>query len=251
MHKAIWASTVAVATFTFGSEALAQANLHSADVLRPGDNMIYGEAGWPDVAFGFQHGVSDKVDVGVRLGFIYGWEFAPAFPGALGLGVRVPIRITPLRREKVSLQIHIDPGLKFDSFGSGYGCVQGPFGQCIYAGPYNGYFFGDGLRFGLWLYFGLDVGIHLTREATLTFGFDMPVYVNFTNGVYGAIPLLFGPGFEYHINDNMSVGGQLKLGPTIIAYSAPCGATPFGPVDCTFNPTFLGLLAQGFFAYRL
>jgi hypothetical protein len=251
MHKGIYATAFAVTAITLSSEALAQANLHNADVLRPGDNMLYGEVGYPDLAFGWQHGVSNTVDVGIRVGFIYGFEFSPVLSGVLGMGVRVPIRITPLRREKISLQFHIDPGLKFDDFGSGYGCVAAPGIGCVGNPYYYGYFFGGGLKFGLWLYAGLDVGIHLTREATLTVGLDMPIYINFTNGVYGAIPLLFGPGFQYDINANMSVGGQIKLGPTIIAYSAPCGGGPFGTVDCSYSPTFLGLLANGFFAYRL
>lgn len=243
MHKAIWASTFAVAAFTFGSEAFAQANLHSADVLRPGDNMLYGEVGWNDVAFGFQHGVSDKVDVGVRLGFIYGWEYTTYT--ALGLGIRVPIRITPVRREKVSFQIHFDPGLKFDNFGSTAGCALGPRGALVCDNIYGG-----DLHFGLWLYFGFDVGIHITRDATLAFGMDAPFYANLTNGVYGGIPLLFGPAFEYHIDDHMSVGGTLKLGPSIYAYSvdAPCG---LGTCSTSVDSTTLGLIANAFFAYRL
>jgi hypothetical protein len=233
MQKTIWASMFALAALTVGSEARAQANLHSADVLRPGDNMLYGEVGWPDLVFGFQHGVSDKVDVGFKFNFIYGYEYRDYT--ILGLGMRVPIRITPLRREKVSFQIHFDPGLKFDAFGNG--ACNGRAGTCV----------DDGLAFGLWLAFGLNFGIHLTREATLSFGMEAPFYVNFTNGVYGGIPLLFGPGFEYHIDDHMSVGGNLKLGPSIIAAST----TDARGVTTSYSDATIGLIAQAFFAYRL
>jgi hypothetical protein len=240
MHKPMWASTLAIAsaiafaiaTLTVASEAHADANLHSADVLRPGDNMLYGEAGWPDVAFGFQHGVTDKVDVGFRLSFFYGAEYTTDV--GLGLGLRVPIRITPIKRDKFSFQIHFDPGIKFDSFG---GCR----GNLCRGGP------GGPLEFGLWLYFGLDFGIHITREATLTIGMDAPIHANVTNDVYGQIPLLFGPAFEYDIDDHIAVGAQVRVGPDINAH--PCPGAFGGNGTC--SGAVFGLLANGFFAYRL
>lgn len=260
MRKTICASTVAAAALLFGSEARAQANLHSGDVLRPGENMIYGELGWPDAAFGWQHGMSDKVDIGIRASLIYGFEYTTYSPAPLGLGVRVPIRITPLKREKVSLQIHFDPGIKFDSFGSGVGIVcthvnGAGFCDRYSSTGYGNYFGGDALRFGLWLYTGLEVGIHITRDATISPGLDIPVYINLTNGSYGAIPLLFGAAFQYNINDQMSLGGTLKLGPSILAvgntyYGCSTVVGP-GVVASCGPPTPLGLLANAFFAYRL
>jgi hypothetical protein len=242
MRKTIWAGLfAAAAAFTVGSEARADANLHSGDVLRPGDNMIYGELGWPDLVFGFQHGMSDKVDIGFRFSLIYGWEYTAGT--AIGLGMRVPIRITPVRTGKISFQIRFEPGLKFDNFGE----------TCDLAvrGTVCGDFFGvgdAGLHFGLWIPLGLDVGIHITREATLSFGMEAPIFINFTNGVYGAIPLLFGPGFEYDIDDHMAVGGNVKIGPTIIA--ACVGQDQFGNCINTSGAT-VGFITSAFFAYRL
>src|SRR4051812_26711095 len=109
MQKTICASLIALAAFAVGSEARAQANLHTGDVLRPGDNMIYGDVGWPELTMGFQHGMSDKLGLGFRFSFIYGFEYRTYTH--LGLGMRVPIRITPVKTGKVSFQIHIDPGL--------------------------------------------------------------------------------------------------------------------------------------------
>jgi hypothetical protein len=225
-------------------------------VLRPGENMIYPEVGWPDLAFGWQHGVSDKVDIGIRASFLYGWEYT-TYTG-LGFGVRVPIRITPLRTQRVSLQIQIAPGLKFDNFGGNGGCVRfDAFGNCLQygnVGGYYDYFGGDALHFGLWLYTALEVGIHLTRDATISPGIDIPIFINFTNGSYGAVPLLFGAAFQYNISDNMSIGGTLKLGPSILAVGdyGGCGvAGPFGVAVSCGPPTPLGLIANAFFGYRL
>ncbi len=228
MRKTIWASAMALAAFTLGREALADANLHSADVLRPGDNMLYGEVGWPDLSFGFQHGLTDKLDIGFLFSFIYGDEYTAN--SVLGLGMRVPIRFTPVRRDKISFQLHFDPGLKFDSFGS---CHEVN-GNCVS---------NDDLHFGLWLDFGLDLGIHITHEATLSFGLEAPFFINFTNGVYGGLPLLFGPAFEYHIDDHMAVGANLKFGPSIHAQSDANG-------NSTSSATF-GFITQAYFAYRL
>jgi hypothetical protein len=226
----MWASALAVATFALPSEAHADANLHSADVLSPGDNMLYGEAGWPDLAFGFQHGATDKLDIGFRLSFFYGYEYATLT--GLGFGLRVPIRTTPVRREKFSFQIHFDPGIKFDSFGGGCRAAAALCGGA-----------GRMLEVGIWLYSGLDFGFHITREATLAIGVEAPIHVNVTNLVYATVPLLFGPAFENDIDEHMAVGAQARLGPVIDPYPCPnvtgCSGVAFG------------LLVNAFFAYRL
>ncbi len=222
----------AVAALTLGSEARAQANLHTADVLTPGSNMIYGEVAWPDLTLGWQHGLNDKVDIGLKLSLIYGIEYTDHT--AVGLGLRVPIRITPLKTNKVSLQFRFEPGLKFDRFGSSNcATVQGQT-VCGATSPTD---------FGLWIPLAVDVGIHITREATLSFGLEAPFYVNLTNQVYGGIPLLFGPAFEYHVDDHISLGFNLKIGPSIGAYSDGNGNTG--------TSVEVGFITQAFFAYKL
>lgn len=222
MRKTIVASTLALAAFAFGSEARAW-GLHNGDTLNPGDNMIYGEVGWPDLTLGFQHGLNDKVDIGFRFSLDYGLDYTTITE--LGLGMRVPIRITPYRSGKLSFQVRIEPGLKFDSFG--------------HSRFNGGGFYDDGeLHFGLQIPIGLDFGIHLSREATLAFGFDMPLYINLTNGAGAAIPLLFGPGFEYHVNEHIALGLNTRFGPSIFAVRGG-------------SYTDFGLITQGFFAYRL
>jgi hypothetical protein len=239
MRKTIWAGMfAAAAAFTVGSEARADANLHSADVLRPGDNMLYGEVGWPDLVFGFQHGMTDKVDIGFRFSIIYGFDYTAAT--AIGLGMRVPIRITPVKTGKISFQIRFEPGFKFDRFGGSNTCVNVlGVNECASAG---------GLDFGLWLDVGLDLGIHITREATLSFGMEAPIYVNFTNVVYGNIPLLFGPGFEYDIDDHMAVGANVKIGPSI---SASCAGQDENGNCISSSGAVVGFITSAFFAYKL
>lgn len=228
MRKTIVATTLALAAFAVGSEAKAAGwGLHSGDTLRGGDNMLYGEVGWPDLSLGFQHGMSEKVDLGFRFSLNYGVDYTTAT--RVGLGMRVPIRISPVKRGNFSFLIHFDPGVKFDSFGGNAGCGVG---RCY-----------GNLLFGIQIPFGLEFGIHLTREATLQFGMEMPIYVNLTNGVYGNIPLLFGPGFEYAIDDHMAVGLNTKFGPSIFASSDAYGRG--------YSGAAFGFITQIYFAYRL
>src|SRR4051812_12868682 len=49
--------------------------LHNGDTVGQGDNLIYGEIGWPDISFGYQRGVSDYADVGFRIQHIFGVEY--------------------------------------------------------------------------------------------------------------------------------------------------------------------------------
>jgi hypothetical protein len=245
MRKTILASMVALAAFAVGSEARAAGwGVHSGEILNPGDNMIYGEAGWPDLAFGFQHGLSPKVDIGIRASLIFGWEYTLPFShnAVFGLGARVPIRIQLMRGPKFSFYFHVDPGLKFSSFGCGGRYGGGGF--CTY---------GSAPDLGLWVPLGMEFGIHLTRQATLSFGFDIPLYINVTNRAYATIPLLFGAGFEYDITDRIALGVNTRLGPVIFTdnagyFGGGCGGGRFG--GCGIYAPFGGV-AQFVFGYRL
>lgn len=221
MRKTIWASMVALAAFTAGSEArAADWGLHTGDTVRSGDNMVYGEFGWPSLNFGFAHGLSDKVDIGALFAFDYGFEYR--VDTELGIGLRVPVRITPLRTNKLSLMIHFDPGVKFDSFGhtDANGNQTAP------------------VLFGLWFPVGLELGIHVVREVTIAVGMEAPIYVNVTKPQYGAVPLLFGPGFEYHVDEHIALGLNTKFGPSIAAQGGN-------------SSVFFGFITQATFAYHL
>jgi hypothetical protein len=212
MKRAIIASMLGAAAFAVGSEARAQAGwgLHTGDTMRSGDNLVYGEFGWPDVSLGIQHGFSDRIDLGFRLSLDYGADYTTIT--RVGLGMRVPIRIAVIKGPKISANIHIEPGIKFDAF--------------------------NPVLFGLQIPIGFELGIHIIPEATLSFGFDMPFYINFTNGVGANIPILFGFGFEYHVDEHIAIGLNTRFGPSIETADGGT-AVPFG------------FITQAFFGYRL
>jgi hypothetical protein len=233
MRKTIVASALALAALCLGREARAQAwGMHSGDTLRSGDNMLYGELGWPDLSVGFQHGMSDRFDLGFRFSLLYGYDYTTFTQ--LGMGMRVPLRFAVVKGPRFSFLIHVDPGLKFDAFSNGAGCFRDH--------PLDGIGC-NGLEFGLQFPVGLEFGLHITPQATFSFGMEIPFYVNLTNGVYGSIPILFGPGFEYRVDDHIALGLNTRFGPTIFASSDAGGQTADAAV--------FGLITQGYFAYRL
>lgn len=224
MRKTIVAATLALAAFSVGSEARAAGwGLHTGDTMGPGDNLLYGEVGWPDISVGFQHAVSDKFDVGFKFSLPYAFDYTPE--SQVGMSMRVPLRFSITKSNRFSALFHFDPGLKFDSLGD-----QDPRNHFIYNG--------GRLALGFALGMGLEFGFHINREATFNFGFEVPIYLNLTGRAYGAIPLLFGPGFEYQIDNHIALGINTRFGPTLFAFNGG-------------NYAEFALLTQAYFGYRL
>lgn len=166
--------------------------LHSGDTIGDGGTLIFGEVGWPDVSFGFQHGFSTNVDVGLRVSFIYITEYVVPKPGnqtslIAGLGLSIPVRVTVARNDRLSLLVHADPGVKFDGFD-----------PKIFAGPQ--------------LPLGVDLGLHLSPRSTLTLGADVPLAILVTPQVTGYVPLLMGLTFESRFTDHFGMSFNLRTG---------------------------------------
>ena len=166
--------------------------LHSGDTIGDGGTLIFGEVGWPDLSFGFQHGVSTSVDIGLRVSFLYATEYVVPKPGNQtsfipGLGLSIPVRVTIARNDRLSLLVHVDPGIKFDGFD-----------PKIFAGPQ--------------LPIGVDLGLHLSRRSTLTLGADVPLAILVTPQVTGYVPLLVGLTFESRFTDHFGMSFNLRTG---------------------------------------
>jgi hypothetical protein len=221
MQKLLCSALLVAAAVVASSEARAAGGtsgwgLHSGDTMHNGDLMPYGEFGWPDVSFGVQYGISDKFDLGGRFSLAYSPIYSPNT--AVGLGLRMPLRLSLVKGPKFSALLHLDPGFKF-------GELRRP------------------VLFGLQFPLGAEFGIHVTPEATIQLGFDMPFWVNFTNITFVNIPVLFGFGFEYHVDEHIAVGINTRFGVTVIA-----GDSYFGYGN---SYTDFGFIAQAGFGYRL
>lgn len=190
--------------------------LHSGDTVPRGDVLLYGELGWPDLSLGFQRGVGDNLDVGLRLSVSLGVDYIiPRDRNgvedlSLGFGFSVPIRARVFHNEKISVLVHADPGIKFEYL------TPKPF-------------------FGPQLPVGIDLGVHVSPRTTVTLGLDVPFLFRVTPDPTGIIPFLAGVSVERRFTDHFGMSVNLRPG---ILYG----------VNRTGSSVDLALLSQlGFF----
>src|SRR6266478_8803037 len=85
-------------------------SLVTGETVSPDRDAIGFDLGWPGISFSYLHGTSDRTDVGARFDLLYGFENTTHT--AFGAGVDVPFRLVVNRSNKVSVALHIDPGLR-------------------------------------------------------------------------------------------------------------------------------------------
>jgi hypothetical protein len=150
-----------------------------------GVDVVSGEFGWPSVSFGLTHGLSSRSDVGIKFDLLYGVEYTTNTQ--FGVGVRVPYRMMVLRRDKIGVLFHIDPGIK------------------LYTGP---------ATFGFQWPVGVTIGYTATPEFNVAFGVELPMTLIVTpSPVDFVIGPLFGPAFEYHVDRELTIGLNTRFGP--------------------------------------
>jgi hypothetical protein len=156
-------------------------------------NVVVGRAGWPGLSVGILHGITDSVDIGGTLTFNYGVEGITDNPQA-GLRAAFNSRFRLLDQGKFDLGLHIDPAFII-------------------------YFYGN-THPGIAIPVGLSAGIPLASSFLLHFAFDVPLFFIFGDpGSFTGLPFLAGGGFEYFIDQQLSVNFTLRLGPTILITS--------------------------------
>src|ERR1700737_2275999 len=84
--------------------------LVTGETVSPDRDAIGFELGWPGISFSYLHGTSDRTDVGARFNLVF--RFENTTHTAFGAGVDVPFRLVVNRSNKVSVALHIDPGLR-------------------------------------------------------------------------------------------------------------------------------------------
>jgi hypothetical protein len=217
--RKICATLFAVATAFVGKEALAQDwSFHGGDVVSHGD-MIGGEFGWPDASFVWAHGLSRKVDIGIKFPLIYGVE-TTVRDTHFGMGLMVPIRVQIVDGRKFSAMLIFEPGLRF--------------------------YPDDTTAFGPAFMFGFQGGVHITPEAQVVFGADFNFWIDVTSGpVIFVFAPEFGPGFEYHVDRNLAVGANMRFGPVVFAAGNNCVGCIGGGSFTTF-----GMVMQAFIGYH-
>jgi hypothetical protein len=207
MHK-MFMIVVLAATFAFEAEAQSRTappvpgtpySLLGGETVGAGVDVASGEFGWPGISFGWTHGLSRDRDVGARFDLLFGFEEVSS-ASQFGIGFRVPLRQTVLRRDRIAVLLHVDPGLKI------YTTSPAAFG---FAFPV-----------------GATIGYAAQRNLTVAFGVDMPMFLQVSGP--GSVRFIFaptfGPALEYHVDPRLAVGINTRFGPVI----SSSGGSEFG-----------------------
>lgn len=144
------------------------------------------ELGWPGITFGYLHGLSDRSDIGVKFDLLYGFEGAS--DSRVGFGLDVPLRLVVARKDKVSVQVHIDPGVRT-------------------------YVTGGSTNFLIRFPVGATLGIQATPELRLAAGVDLPIGIGVTPVADFEIGPQFGAALEYFVDRDLLVGLNTRFGP--------------------------------------
>src|SRR5438128_7862225 len=173
-------------------------SLLGGETVGTGVNVVSGEFGWPSVTFGIKHGLSRDTDVGAKFDLLFGIEGATE-ASQFGIGFRVPYRMVALRSDRLSVLLHIDPGIKL--------------------------FTTSPATFGFGFPVGAVFGYAAQRDLTIAFGVDLNMSLLVTpSPVRFVISPMFGPAVEFHVDPRLTVGLNTRCGPVI--YST--GGSDFG-----------------------
>ncbi|NNC05989.1 hypothetical protein HJC10_24425 [Corallococcus exiguus] len=165
-------------------------SLLAAETVGSGRNVFSAQIGFPGLSLGLLHGGSDTVDIGGKFSFNWGREGLVDASDA-GLKLQGWLRVMIARTDKVAFGITFQPG------------------------PFV-YFPRGNTMFGMALPVAFVVGIPVGSALMINAGIDVPFNVYFGEGIGPVIPILFGGGLEYYVNNNLNVNFNLRLGPSIV-----------------------------------
>jgi len=225
----LWVVLVATAaqaqsrrTSLTGTPANRNYSIFGAETVPAGVDVAEGEFGWPAITFGFLHGLSPTSDVGVKFDLLFGVDGVSQNGfSQFGIGVRVPFRVHVLRKDRLGVLFHIDPGIKLHTFSPAW--------------------------FGIGFPVGVTFAYAANNDFTVAFGVDLPMTLFLTPApVSFFIGPQFGPAFEYHVDRELTIGLNTRFGPVIRT------ATPgFDVPGVSGNGNEFGFLIELGLGYRL
>lgn len=157
-----------------------------------GNSVLQAEAGWPGIGFTWLKGVDERSDLGLHLGFNYGFEGTSNTVS--GFNIAVPYRRTLATSGDTSIAFEMQPGLSIYSNNGAMVGVGGPI--------------------------GVVAGLQVTPQLTLDLAAEVPVLVTFTNPTGVLFGPQFGGGGEYLIDRNLAVTARIRVGPRFALDSA-------------------------------
>jgi len=196
------ASMIAALLFAGAAPAQSLSGNHwstvTGETVSPDRDALKFDLGWPGLGVTYLHGVSDRADFGVHFELLYGFE--QTSQSKFGLGFGVPYRLIINRRERVTVEVHIEPSMR------------------VYPG--------DGVdgftEFFIRAPFGGTLGLQVTPELRLAAGADLNFAIQIPNTAYLDIGPQFGFAAEYAVDRNLDVAFNVRFGPQFYSLS---GAT--------------------------
>jgi len=167
-------------------------SLATGETVAPDHDAIGLSLGWPGARFDYLHGVSDRSDFGVRIEMLWGEENTDTTK--FGFGFAIPLRMVMVRKDALSLGLHIDPGVR------------------VYTDSNITDVF---VRFPV----GGTLGIQATPEVRFAAAFDLQMAVQTARSTYFEVAPAFGFGVEYLVDKNLQVGVNARFGPEFITVS--------------------------------
>jgi hypothetical protein len=164
----------------------------TAETVSPDRDAIAFEAGWPGLSVSYLHGTSDRSDVGIRFDLLYGYENTT--DTAFGLGADVPFRLVVNRSGRVSVALHVDPGLRIYTRNSVTDFMT---------------------RFPV----GGAIGVQATPEIRVAGTAELTMAFNWTHTTFFEIGPQFGLSAEYASDRNLMLGLNVKFGPQFVTLS--------------------------------
>ena len=157
-----------------------------------GNAVLQAEAGWPGIGFTYLRGMDELTDVGLHVGFNYGFEGTTN--NIVGFNLAVPYRRTIGDMAGATFAFQTQPGL---SIYGNHGAMVGV------GGP-----------------IGVVAGFKMSPQLTLDVGADVPVLLSFSNPAGFVFGPQFGGGGEYLIDRNLAVTARFRVGPEFALDSA-------------------------------
>jgi len=196
------------------------------------------------------------VALGARLG-LDAWlfhTFNEDYRGTLTVNAGVPLHFALVDNKRVALSLAVTPGL---------GLTVLDYTNILGAQDTNLTFDITGEYLAVLLDGRLDLGFRLTPRITLGGGVEVPAAFFFGGGTeleellaqlglfapepeaFSAIPLLFGPAFEWRASDGFALAAKLRMGPHVLSGDLP------EAVSVESSRVDFGLMAQVGFIFVL
>jgi len=160
----------------------------SAETVGSGANVVRGQVGFPGLWADIIHGVDPTTEIGGRLQINYGVEGLTDSTN-FEMGFQFLARKQFVDTGKFKFAATFNPGLLFYTAGITV------FGITF---PIEGQF-----------------GIPIDPKFTLNASFGLPMWVTFGDAGAFYLPILFGAGLEYMLEQNIALTFKLRVGPTI------------------------------------